>query len=205
MFLTQTVTAIRSRRIRLKAGFVSSLILFIAVCTLAVAPMSVRGQTPREYQIKAAFIHNFVKFIEWPAHTFPEKTSPVILCIIGKDPFGAVLESMMGGKTIKGRGMVIRRFERIEDLGHCHILFVSSSERGSLTQILVALQGLSLLTIGEMDAFAESGGIINFILKRSRIRFEINVDAAALSGLKISSKLLSLATVVRNTPHTGSE
>lgn len=190
----------------MRRGCVSSLILIIAAWVLVSAPTPVRGQgASREYQIKAAFIHNFVKFIEWPADAFPERTSPVILCVIGKDPFGDVLESTIGAKTIKGRGLAVRRFEGIEGLERCHILFVSSSERDHLPQIVAALKGLSLLTVGEMDQFAESGGVINFILKRARIRFEINVDAAELSGLKISSKLLKLATVIKNAPDKGSE
>ncbi len=153
---------------------------------------------PTEYQIKAAFLYNFAKFVEWPATALRGQGAPIIVAVLGEDPFGADLEQILDGKTAGGRQLVIRRFKGVRDLGLCHILFVSSSERERLREILRALQNSTVLTVGETEGFAGLGGIINFILEENRVRFEINIDAADRARLKISSKLLKLARIIRD-------
>jgi hypothetical protein len=159
------------------------------------------AQSLREYQVKAAFLYNFAKFIEWPSDVLTDPNSPFILGIVGEDPFGADLEQTISGKVVNGRRLVIKRFKQGQPLDSCHILFISSSEQGRLTQILDSLKGSSVLTVGEAEHFTRSGGIINFTLKDNRVRFEINLAAADRARLKISSKLLVLGEVVGNTPH----
>jgi YfiR/HmsC-like len=145
-----------------------------------------------EYKIKAAYMFNFANFVEWPAGTFPTPETPVILCVLGKDPFGSNLEKTLGDKSIAGRRLRIKRLEENSPVESCHLLFISSSERKRLPQLLQSLKGSSVLTIGETDQFLESGGMINFIKQENTIRFQINAEAAEKAGLKISSKLLQI-------------
>jgi hypothetical protein len=152
---------------------------------------------PSEYQVKAAFLYNFAKFVDWPVEALPESSTDMILCILGEDPFGTDLEETVQGKLVNGRRLGIKRFKSPSGLKGCHILFISSSEGNRVAEILATLRGASVLTIGEMERFARLGGIINFTMEDNKVRFEINVDAAAQAGLKISSKVLKLATIVR--------
>ena len=149
----------------------------------------------REYLVKAACVYNFAKFVEWPSEAFPDHQGPIVLSILGKDPFGASLESIRG-KPVMSRKLEIRRVDRIEDLQRCHILFISESEKENLSQIFVKVSDWPVLTVSDMEGFAQRGGIINFITVEKKIRFEINVDAAERSGPRISSKLLRLAKIV---------
>jgi hypothetical protein len=179
-------------------------------------PASPRG----EYETKAGYLLNFVEFIEWPSESFPDTTSPVILGVIGQDPFGVELDKLQDtqisgrklrikrfkgalefrGEETPGRrqdGLALKRAKKIADLRSCHMLFVSSSESNFLPLILKPLKGASVLTVSESEAFAREGGVINFLDGSDRVRIEINLDAAEQARLKISSKLLSLAKVIR--------
>ncbi len=179
-------------------------IVLIIVCFMlswAQGPYA-ESTTPREYLIKAGFLYNFAKFVEWPDDAFADSSVPLTLCIIGKDPFGASLRSVEG-ETFMGRKLLIRRFSRLRDMDNCHILFISSSERKRLPAILARMKGKQILSVADMKGFARRGGIINLIKVQDRIRFEINVDAARRAGLKISSKLLNLATIVKEDRRSG--
>ncbi|MBI5395527.1 MAG: YfiR family protein [Verrucomicrobia bacterium] len=170
------------------------------LCMAALSGPEARPQAPaiKEYEIKAVFLLNFAQFVEWPAHAFANDTAPLTLGVLGEDPFGNILDRTVQGETIKGRPLAVKRFKRIEDVQDCHLLFISRSEKARVPQILSRLAGTSILTVGETDQFARSGGIINFRIQGNNVRFEINVDAAARSHLKISSKLLRLATIITN-------
>jgi hypothetical protein len=150
--------------------------------------------SPTEYQIKAAFLFNFAKFVEWPKTAFAAATSPIVIGILGENPFHDDLARVIRNKTIDDHPLVIKEFPSLAEAANCHILFISSSEKKRLPEILAALKGASVLTVGEMDRFAEAGGMINFFLEGTKIRFQINKDAATSAGLKISSKLMSLAS-----------
>jgi hypothetical protein len=149
----------------------------------------------REYLIKAAFLYNFAKFVEWPSAAFSADGAPFTLCILGQDSFGAALRTVRG-KTVKSTKLTIRHVSSARKVEACHILFISKSEKPRLKPILASVKELHLLTVGEMASFAQTGGIINFFELNNKIRFEINVAAAKRAGLKISSKLLKLAKVV---------
>lgn len=151
------------------------------------------AQGTSEYEVKAAFLFNFAKFVEWP----DPASGPIRLCIVGDDPFGNNLEETVRGKTINGRPIAIRRIKAGENPQGCQIAFISASERPPRS-LLDLLQGASTLTVGEAPNFAKQGGIINFVLEDNKVHFEINVDAAEQARLRISSKLLSLAKIVRN-------
>jgi uncharacterized protein DUF4154 len=150
-----------------------------------------------EYQVKAGFLYNFVKFVDWPASAFPPTGDTVIIGVIGDDPFGAILDQVLQGKTCcHDRKLVVRRFQRIDQIAECHVLFIASSEEPRLAEILRVLDGVSVLTVGEMERFVERGGMIGFQRADNKLRFEINTDAANRAGLTISSQLLKLATRV---------
>jgi YfiR/HmsC-like len=163
------------------------------VWLLAVGVGRAQESPPTEYQLKAAFLLNFAKFVEWPPAAFAEPTSPIVLGILGDNPFGDVLKQTIQGKTINNRPLVPKVFSSSAEATNCHMLFIGSSEKARLPEILASLHGASVLTVGEMDRFAESGGMINFVRQGNKIRFQINEVAAKSVGLKISSKLLSLA------------
>ena len=150
----------------------------------------------REYMIKAAFLYNFAKFIEWPPKTFEDSKSPVRLCVLGKNPFGIALESIEG-KTIHGRKLIIEQLNSTKEIKICHMLFISESEKKQLDYILNNIKDLNVLTIGDTENFARLGVIINLTMAKKKIRFKINLDAANRAGLKISSKLLKLANIIQ--------
>ncbi len=152
-----------------------------------------------EYLVKAAFLYNFAKFVEWPEAAFSDPRSPIKLCILGEDPFGVALETIRG-KAVRGRKLEIKKITRIEDLEKCHILFISSSERDQLPQVLDLEKMPNVLTVGDMESFAGEGGVVNLVKVGNKIKFEINMEAAWKAGLKISSKLLKLAKIVGSKP-----
>jgi YfiR/HmsC-like len=152
-----------------------------------------------EYLIKAGFIYNFAKFVEWPSTAFADQDSPIVIGVIGVDPFGSLIDRIVEDKKIGSRGFVIKRFrwgKDLKDLKDCKILFVSPSERAHIDEILQLVKGLPILTVGETPGFAERGGIIRFTLEDNRVRFEVNVEAARHADLNISSRLLTLAKII---------
>jgi hypothetical protein len=149
----------------------------------------------QEYEVKAAFLFNFAKFVDWPEGSFKNSEAPIIISILGKDPFGGALEALKE-KTINSRGIVVKRAPSPEHLERSHILFVSKSERDNLPKILEVAQKWNALTVGDMKGFAESGGIINLVKTDEKIRFEINLSATEKANLKVSSKLLKLGSIV---------
>jgi hypothetical protein len=169
----------------------------IAVIAVACMLGGAESPSPTASQVKAAFLYNFAKFVEWPADVLPESSTEMGLCILGEDPFGADLDDTIQGKSVNGRGIEIKRFRTLHALKGCHVLFISSSEWHRLPKILEDLKGESLLTVGEMTRFAKLGGIINFAMEENKVRFEINIDAAERARLRISSRLLKLAKVIR--------
>lgn len=179
-------------------GPVVRFIVIIGTCALATSLPNAHAQSLslREYQIKAAFLYNFIKFIDWPAQALPESSDTMTICLLGEDPFGEAIESIKD-KPAKGKRLSVRRIQGVKELTACHVLFVGSSEGKRLPQVMQSVQGLSVLTVGEMDEFVRQGGIINFVIEKNKVRFQINVDSASRAGLKLSSQLLSLAKVVR--------
>ena len=168
------------------------LIVAAAVLTPIKTSQAEAGNGASEYELKAAILYNFAKFVEWPAAAFPDESAPIVFGVVGDDPFNGSLDSV-GGKSANGRQVAIRRLSVSEDLRSCHMLFVSSSEKKHLAQIVARVDGASVLTVGEMDGFASNGGMIRLTMEDNKVRFEINAGTARRDRLKISSKLLSLA------------
>lgn len=148
---------------------------------------------PTEYQIKAAFIFNFVKFVAWPSQTFATEESPIVVGVMGSNVFGDNLEQALHNKRINNRPLQYEVFNSIAEITNCQVLFISASEEKRFHEILGALQSKSVLTVSESDRFIDAGGMINFVIEQNRIHFQVNNAAAKSAGLKISSKLLDLA------------
>jgi hypothetical protein len=190
----------RSRGIR-SAWRQSTALVLVAMLSSACAPVDQAQAEPLgEYQLKAAFLFNFAKFIDWPGASFSSPQSPFIICILGTDPFGHAMDDVLQDKSIDNRPVTISRPKNITQAKQCHMVFVSQSETARLTDILQQLRGAHVLLVGESDGFAAAGGTIQFIREDNHVRFLINPDAADRAGLKVSSKLLSLARVVHDSP-----
>jgi YfiR/HmsC-like len=155
-----------------------------------------------EYLIKAGFIYNFAKFVDWPSAAFAQPDSPIVIGILGTDPFGNLIDRIIENKKIGARGLVVKRLKwgtDLKDLKECKILFVGTSEKAHLDDLLQIVKTLPILTVGEAPGFAERGGVIRFVLEDNRVRFEINVEAAHQADLTISSRLLTLARIIQQT------
>jgi hypothetical protein len=163
-------------------------------CLLAAAA---HGQTIQEYRVKAAFLYNFAKFVEWPSDAFRTPQDPIVVCVLGRNPIGDAAEEVIHGKSIEGRALAFRQVAGAEETGRCQILFISASEDKRFRSLSGNLKPAGILTVGEAQGFALTGGVINFKLEGGHVRFEINVEAAERAQLHISSKLLSLAEIVR--------
>ena len=190
----------RSRGIR-SVWRQSTALVLAALLSSACAPVDrAQAEPPGEYQLKAAFLFNFAKFIDWPATSFSSPQSPFIVCILGTDPFGHAMDDVLRDKSIDNRPVVISRLKNITEAKQCHMVFVSQSETARLADIIQELRGARILLVGESDGFAAAGGMIQFTREDNHVRFLINSDAADRAGLKVSSKLLSLARVVHDSP-----
>jgi hypothetical protein len=182
------------------SGLVLVSLIFGFLIVHALVPGMVAGQrdSAGEYELKAAMLYNLTNFVDWPDSAYPDPRLSLHLCVLGKDPFGNALTFTVSNKPASVKPVSIRYLQSDREFGGCHILYISSSERGSATQIFSTVNGSGVLTVGEMTQFAAHGGMIQFSLEDRRVRFDINLDAASRSGLRISSKLLALAHVVRN-------
>jgi hypothetical protein len=150
-----------------------------------------------EYQIKAGFLFNFTKFVEWPPDSFSDPGVPLVMGVVGDNQITSLLEETAAGKTVNGRAVIVKRFKEGQDIHGCQILFISSSEEKHTTQILERIKGSSILTVGETDGFVQSGGVINFFVEGNKVRLEVNLDAAARARLKISAKVIAVARLVK--------
>jgi hypothetical protein len=155
-----------------------------------------RAQEASEYQVKAAFLYNFAKFVEWPPQAFKNPTDPIVIGVLGKNPFGDALTAAVAGKTLGARAFQVREISNAQQAAACQIVFVSSSERKRLGPLLAGIGNDAVLTVGETDNFAAAGGIINFKIDAASVRLQINMEAARKAQLRISAKLLSLAEIV---------
>jgi hypothetical protein len=161
---------------------------------LACSQMS-HAQVIDEYRVKAAFLYNFAKFVEWPVGSFKNAEDPIIICVFG-NPFGDRLENTVNGKEIDGRRLIVRQISDISEFAGCHILFVATDKK-RMTDLLGSVKASPILTIGEARNFAEAGGVIGFKLESGKVRLQINIYAAERAHLRVSSKLLGLAEIVK--------
>lgn len=151
---------------------------------------------PTEQQVKAVFLYNFAQFVEWPATAFANESAPFVIGVLGADPFGSDLDAIVHDESIANRPMVVRRYSDVAEIDNCQILFISTSEKSRLEEVLSVLKGKSILTVGDTEGFTTRGGMIRFVTEHNRIRLRISVGATAAGQLTISSKLLRLAEIV---------
>lgn len=164
-----------------------------AACTLGAEP----AQAMEEYRLKAAFVSSFAGFVEWPPDTLKGPGDPVVICVLGENPFGTTLDRAVHGKTVQDRKLSTREISDVRQAAGCQILFVSASERKHLRSILKEPQLSAVLTVGDTDNFTAEGGMIDLEVEGDRIRILINLGAAEQGRLRISSRLLSLAKIVK--------
>ena len=161
--------------------------------------LSLRGQSakPTEYQLKAADLVAFGRYVEWNARAKPSPEENFDICVLGQDPFGAMLDTQVKGENIGGAPVVAKRITRPQDAVACRVLYIGASEAGQLDSIFAALGNSSVLTVADIPDFIKRGGMIQFVLDESRIRFEINLAVSRRSGMNLSSEMLKVARVVR--------
>ena len=189
-----------------KVGLLIGITCLLSAMALGGHAEALDSSDSSEYLIKAGFIYNFAKLVEWPTASFAQPDSPIVIGILGEDPFGATLDRIVADKKINGRGFAVKRVKwsrDFKDLRDCNILFVSSSEKEHIESVIDAMRGLPILTIGDAPGFAKRGGIINFMLEDNKVRFEVNVEAAKHADLTISSRLLTLARIVQQAAADG--
>jgi len=172
-------------------------VLTITFLGLAIG-VNVRAQEslPREYQIKAVFLFNFTQFVQWPAEAFPEENSPMVIGILGDDPFGAFIDETIQGEVMEGHPLVVERYASVDDIRDCHILFISLADKREMRRAVERVKFKPSLTVSDLDGFARLDGMIRFYNEAGRIRLRINLQATGQSNLTISSKLLRLAEIV---------
>lgn len=187
------------------------LMRYVVACVIGIfAGNAIAGaETLRDHdlelQIKAGFLYTFVKYVDWPEDVFEASSNAVVIGVLGKDPFGAVLDTAVAGKKISGRVVQIKRCLRVEEVGACHVLFVNESEKERLREILTSLRGKKILTVSEAEGFLQQGGQIQLVMEDGRVRFDINMEAARDAGLKLSSHLLRVARYLINRPKPGED
>ncbi len=150
-----------------------------------------------EYKIKAAYLYQFTKFTQWPAHLFTSKETPIKICILGRNPFGTLLENFTR-KTSQQRTLTINYLSSLKNLSDCHVIFISKSEEKRLVQIIRKVEHSPILTVSDIDNFVQRGGIIGFVPEHKKVKITINVRASRTAGAKLSSKLLEVAILVQN-------
>jgi len=151
-----------------------------------------------EYPVKLAFLYNFTKFVEWPPGAYRDPGSPLAICIVGRDPFSRDIEGDLRTRIVGKHPVEVRTLKPTDTLSVCHMVFIPATEKNQANKVVSDLKGSSTLTVGETEGFAELGGIINLTVEGNKVGFEVNQLAAQRAGLKISSKLLSLAKIVND-------
>jgi len=164
----------------------------------ATGALAVRQEPVPEYDSKSAFLYNFCVYTEWPASAFTKADSPIVIGIVGKDPFGDTLKRIVGDRTAQKRAIEIVRFEAVKDIKDCHLLFLPATEKKNIADALAKLKGTSTVLVGESDGVAAKGAIFNILIEDKKPKLEVNTDAAARAGVKLNSRLVNLAKLVKD-------
>ena len=154
-----------------------------------------------DYPVKAAFLYNLVRFVQWPATPGP----PIVLGVLDRGPFDATLRQLVEGKSLDGRPLSVRRITKIEDAKSCQLIFIDESESERLGELLAALKGTTVLTVSTIDRFAGRGGMISLLGESAKLRFEANIDKLSAAGIKVSARFLQLAVIIRNRDREGQD
>lgn len=173
---------------------------FVVMLAFLYIPV-LQAQQPKvsEYQVKAVYLYNFGRFVQWPPNVTANNDSTFTICVLGQDPFGPILDATFAGDSIDGKPVVTRRLSKPQEAADCRILFINSTERKHLQEILVALDEKAILTVSDMPDFSRQGGMIQFVFDGERVRFEVNLASTKNARLTLSSELLKVArTVITN-------
>ena len=190
---------IRGRTMRIRKIEFALAVLISALAFPAVARSAAAQAAPvPDYQVKATFLFQFTQFVDWPQEAFTSGQAPLVIGILGQDPFGTFLDQIVRNETANDRALAVQRYQRLEDVKNCQLLFVSGSEAERMGEIVAALKGQSILMVADADGFADRGGMIQFVTQQNRLRLKINLEAARAAKLTISSKLLRPATVIHS-------
>ncbi|MGH8296974.1 MAG: YfiR family protein [Steroidobacteraceae bacterium] len=173
-----------------------SVVRRIASIFVLCAMTSAFANAAPEYQVKAAFLFNFSQFVSWPPRAFTSASAPIVIAVLGRDPFGAALDAVVSGEHVNGHPFAVRRYRDVSEVEDCQILFIDRSESAQLPQILQALRGRAILTVSDIEGSAQSGVMIDLVTRSDHIRMHINLAAARASGLTVSSQLLKLARII---------
>lgn len=175
---------------------VTGRVLGVLGAVAIAATLSGQTRPVAEYRIKAVFLFNFVQFVQWPASAFANERAPLVICVLGRNPFGDALDQTVYGESVGNRRIVVRRTAAPENFDGCHLLFVSNSEKGRVAKVLEAVDSPApVLTVSDIDGFVAGGGTIGFYVERNRVRFEIDPAQAQRHRLKLSSQLLGLGRI----------
>ncbi len=190
--------ALLSRALRWRTGGRAGVVA-AALWAGGTAGLAAQGARAAEYHVKAVFLFNFAQFVDWPAEAFAGPQAPLVIGVLGEDPFEGFLDQTVAGERFGGRPFQVRRYQSVDEIKTCHILFINRSEGDRPEEILAGLKHRPLLTVSDADGFAQRGGMIRFVTDRSRIRLQLNLEAAEAAHLTISSKLLRVAEIVTPT------
>lgn len=170
----------------------------IASVLAVLLAASAGGQGLNEYHVKAAYVYNLARFVEWPPESFKSATEPMRLCVLGASPIRPILGEAVQGETIDGRKLEVRQLADTAQAAGCHVVFIASSENPRLPSLLRELRRPpGTLTVGEAEDFLREGGAVNFRLENNKVRIEINPRAVAEQKLRVSPNLLSLVRIVK--------
>jgi hypothetical protein len=175
----------------------------IAWGLLAIPGALAQSPRPTDYDVKAVYLYNFGRFVEWPGKVEATQGGSFTVCVLGQDPFGPSLDTTLAGETIGGKTVIAKRISSAQESGNCQILFLSLTEGSRLNKIMADLDKKAVLTVSDMPQFVKSGGMIQFVLEGKKVRFEVNLTATQHAGLTLSSELLKVASVVRKNPQPG--
>lgn len=166
-------------------------------CVLCARAGGATEKSPfSEPDVKAVYLFNFAQFVEWPETAFVSRDSSFMICVLGDDPFGRILDEVVKGEIVNGRHFGVERVRKVEDVKTCHILFVAESDSERFARITAALDKRPILTVGDTEVFTAGGGIVRFVTDKNRVRLRVNVEAAKAANLTISSNLLRSAEIV---------
>lgn len=171
--------------------------LAAACAFLAIPALHAQNARPTDYQVKATYLYNFGRFVEWPGKAAAAQGGSFTVCVLGQDPFGPSLDATLAGETIGGKTIVAKRVSSAEESGNCQILFLSPTDDSRLNKTIAELDTKAVLTVSDMPQFVKRGGMIQFVLEGKKVRFEVNLTATQHAGLTLSSELLKVATAVR--------
>ena len=174
----------------------SSILALIAAFFVGFASIPQKRAARNETEVKAVFLFNFAQFVEWSPEVFPQADSPIVIGILGKDPFGAYLEETISGELVNGHPLTIKRFSSLKQIAPCHILHINPSRSIRIDNVLKLVRGKGILTVSDAGNFAKQGGMVQFVKDDENVKLRINLSAVKESNISISSKLLSLSEII---------